>query len=230
MSLALEGRRLLRAQRHGTLGTLSTALSGYPYCSVVPYVLDHEGRPVLLVSRLAEHTHNMLADGRVCLFAHETEPNVQAGSRVTLMGTASRISGDDPGTARYARYFPEASAYRQLDFDYFRIAPASLRVVAGFAKVHWISREAYTPPAADFDAREAGLVAALNERLKEPLAAYCVRQLETAGGSSAIVGVDCDGFDVLAGERYWRLAFPGTARDAAEAGSYVERALQPAAA
>ena len=54
MSLALDARRLFRAQQHATLGTLSTALAGYPYCSVVPYVLDHQARPIILVSRLAE--------------------------------------------------------------------------------------------------------------------------------------------------------------------------------
>lgn len=226
MSLALEARRLLRAQRHGTLGTLSTALSGYPYCSVVPYVLDHHARPVVLVSRLAEHTHNIEADARVCLFAHEVEPDVQTGSRVTLMGTAKRITEPDPGIERYARYFPSADAYRHLDFDFYRIAPVSLRAVAGFAKVHWISREAYTPPDADFDTGEPALLDDLNARLGEALRDYCAVQLETDASSATIVGVDCDGFDVLAGGRYWRLAYAGTARDAGEAASHVERTLR----
>jgi putative heme iron utilization protein len=141
MSLALDARRLFRAQQHATLGTLSTALAGYPYCSVVPYVLDHQARPIILVSRLAEHTHNIDADPRVCLFAHEAMPDVQMGSRATLMGNARRIDEPDPATDRYVRYFPQARTYRDtLDFEYYRIEPASLRVVAGFAKVHWISR------------------------------------------------------------------------------------------
>ncbi len=226
MSLALDARRLLRAQRHGTLGTLSTALSGYPYCSVVPYVLDHEGRPVLLVSRLAEHTHNMAADPRVCLFAHEAEPDVQTGSRVTLMGTATRIDEPDAGMERYARYFPQAQAYSQLDFDFFRIAPVSLRVVAGFAKVHWISREAYMPSAADFAAQERPVIDDLNARCDRALRAYCTTQLETDPEGSSIVGLDCDGFDLLANGRYWRHGFSSVARNAAEAASHVERTLE----
>jgi heme iron utilization protein len=120
MSLALDARRLFRAQQHATLGTLSTALAGYPYCSVVPYVLDHQACPIILVSRLAEHTHNIDADPRVCLFAHEAMPDVQMGSRATLMGNARRIDGPDPATDRYVRYFPQARTYKDtLDFEYY---------------------------------------------------------------------------------------------------------------
>jgi heme iron utilization protein len=227
MSLALDARRLLRSQRHATLGTLSTALAGYPYCSVVPYVLDHEARPVMLVSRLAEHTHNVAHDPRVCLFAHEGAADVQTGRRVTLMGKAQHIAGPDAGTERYARFFPQATAYREaLDFDYYRIEPVSLRVVAGFAKVHWISREAYTPKAGDFVVEEPRLVADLNLRCASALRAYCSRQLETDAEGSAIVGIDCDGFDLAAGGRYWRLAFAAPVSSASEAASSVERILR----
>jgi heme iron utilization protein len=175
MSLAVDARRLLRARQHGTLGTLSTALAGYPYCSVVPYALDHGARPIILVSRLAEHTHNMAADPRVCLFAHEGVPDVQTGSRVTLMGRACRVDAPDAGTERYARYFPSARTYKDdLDFDYYRIEPVSLRVIAGFAKVHWVSREAYTPPAADFAAEETAMLDALNTRCAGAVRDHCI--------------------------------------------------------
>lgn len=231
MSLALDARRLLRAQHHATLGTLSTALSGYPYCSVVPYVLDHHARPVILVSRLAEHTHNMLADDRVCLFAHEGLPDVQTGSRVTLMGRARHLEPADAATARYARYFPQAGHYRDnLDFEYFRVEPASLRVVAGFAKVHWISREAYTPRAADFAEREEALLGDLNARCAGAVHAYCADQLDVDPDGSAIAGVDCDGFDLSASRRHWRIPFASVAVSAAEAAVFVERALNPRAA
>ena len=227
MSLALDARRLFRAQQHATLGTLSTALAGYPYCSVVPYVLDHQARPVILVSRLAEHTHNIDADPRVCLFAHEAAPDAQAGSRATLMGTARRIEGADPAIERYARYFPQARAYSaDLDFEYYRIEPASLRVVAGFAKVHWISREAYTPAAGDYVAQEEALLRELNQRHSAAVHAYCTRQLEIDGAQSAIAGVDCDGFDIAAAGRRWRIAFGAVAPTTADAKRFVEQTLR----
>jgi heme iron utilization protein len=228
MSLALDARRLFRAQQHATLGTLSTALTGYPYCSIVPYVLDHQARPIILVSRLAEHTHNIDADPRVCLFAHEVTPDVQMGSRVTLMGNARRIDGPDPATDRYARYFPQAHTYKDtLDFEYYRIEPASLRVVAGFAKVHWISREAYTPTAADFAVQEEAVLSELNARCAAAVQDYCVNQLEIdATDGAIIVGVDCDGFDIAAAGRRWRVGLSPVAANPSEAKFLVEQALR----
>jgi len=38
------------------LATISKKLDGYPFGSRVPFVLDHTARPVIYISRLAEHT------------------------------------------------------------------------------------------------------------------------------------------------------------------------------
>ncbi|MGE5524796.1 MAG: HugZ family protein [Rhodospirillaceae bacterium] len=227
MSLALDARRLFRAQQHATLGTLSTALSGYPYCSIVPYVVDYRACPIILASRLAEHTHNISADPRVCLFVHDGMSDVQAGSRATLMGNAHRIEGDDPATERYARYFPQAREYASnLDFAYYRIEPVSLRVVAGFAKAHWISREAYTPPAGDYATREAAVVGELNQRHAAAVREYCAHQLDFDATHSAIVGIDCDGFDLAADGRRLRVPFPAAAPETMTAAVFVEQALR----
>jgi hypothetical protein len=51
-----EVRRLLRTGRSGALGSISVAMSGYPFVSLLPYGLDERGRPLFLLSRLAEHT------------------------------------------------------------------------------------------------------------------------------------------------------------------------------
>ncbi|HEY9446598.1 MAG TPA: pyridoxamine 5'-phosphate oxidase family protein [Burkholderiales bacterium] len=228
MSLALFARRQLRAQRqHATLGTLSTALPGYPYCSAVPYVLDHDARPILLVSRLAEHTRNLTADPRVSLFVHEESDDVQAGGRVTLMGKAARVTEPDAGTARYVRYFSGAQALReQLDVDFYRIEPTSLRVVVGFAKAHWISREAYAPPAGDYAEEEEKTLALLNSRCAERLRRYCGRLRGTPVNDAALIGIDCDGFDIVVSGNVLRRNFETTAPHAAQAVEGIERALR----
>lgn len=41
MSAGAEARGYLRAQRHGALATISRKLEGYPFGSIVRYVLDH---------------------------------------------------------------------------------------------------------------------------------------------------------------------------------------------
>ena len=55
-------RSLAATYSRGTLSTLND--DGYPFGSVVLYVLDDRGQPVMLLSELAEHTKNVRRDGR----------------------------------------------------------------------------------------------------------------------------------------------------------------------
>jgi len=231
MSLATFARQRHREQRHATLGTVSTALPGYPYSSAVPYVLDHFARPVILVSRLAEHTRNLAADPRVSLFVHEESADVQSGGRVTLMGKAACIAEPDAGAARYVRYFPHAQEYRErLDFDYYRIEPVSLRVVAGFAKAHWISREAYTPPDSDYAGEEEKTLALLNSRCAEQLRRHCSRLRGAPVSDVVLIGIDCDGFDIAVDGSMLRMNFEATAPRMMQAVEHMERMLSSEAA
>jgi len=57
-------KSLLRRSRHGALATLQAG-SGDPYCSLVNVASHADGSPILLISRLAVHTRNLLGDSRV---------------------------------------------------------------------------------------------------------------------------------------------------------------------
>ncbi len=73
---------LLRRAIYSTLATQSVKFSGYPYATVVPNVLDARHQPILLISLLAEHTKNVLADRRISLSI--TDPgisNIQEGAQ-----------------------------------------------------------------------------------------------------------------------------------------------------
>ena len=61
-------RALLAAESVGVLSTISVHRPGFPYGSVTPYALSAHGQPLLLLSRLAAHTKNLLADPRASLF------------------------------------------------------------------------------------------------------------------------------------------------------------------
>lgn len=215
MSLAREARCWLHAHRHGLLSTHSRAVEGYPFGSVVPYVLDHQAYPVMLISRLAEHTKNLTADARVSLMVHETGDDVQAQARVTLLGKAEQV--EDPLTieARYERYFPATRGYRtQLDFEFWRIAPVTLRAIAGFAKVHWVSREAYAPPSHTLAESESGMIEHMNADHANALRDYCrLQHIEVKDGVS-MIGIDCDGFDLNADGKIVRFEFEETVTDA----------------
>src|SRR5215467_4689780 len=81
-------KSLLRRSRQGALATLMMG-SGDPYCSLVNLASHPDGSPILLISRLAVHTKNILADGRVSLMLDERAPgDPLEGSRIMLSGNA----------------------------------------------------------------------------------------------------------------------------------------------
>jgi putative heme iron utilization protein len=150
VSRGADARRQLAACRAGLLSTLSRRHGGHPFGSLVPYALDHRGRPVILVSRLAEHTRNMEAAPRASLLAHDAASDPQAGARVTLLGNAVPLDASNPAAERYRRLFPDSERLLALgDFSFFVLEPLGVRFIEGFGSIHWISAAEYL----DSDAR-----------------------------------------------------------------------------
>src|SRR5882672_5661839 len=110
-----EVRALLESERVGLLSTISVHRAGFPYGSLTPFALSARGAPLLLLSGLAAHTKNLLAEPRACLFVGDRSAaeDPLAGARVSLLGRAARVDGAGEGHAR-ARYLarhPRAEAY-----------------------------------------------------------------------------------------------------------------------
>ena len=128
-------KKLLREGRSGALATLMPP-SGDPYCSLVNVATAADGAPLLLISRLAVHTKNILADPRVSLMLDERKPgDPLQGARVMLMGTAA--TSDDPGVRRrYLDRQPEADMFAGFaDFAFYRMALKAVHLVAGFGRI-----------------------------------------------------------------------------------------------
>src|SRR3954469_7212426 len=110
-----DARALLAAETVGVLSTLSVHRAGYPYGSVTPYALSAGGAPLLLLSALAAHTKNLLADPRACLFVGDrtAAEDPLAGARVSLLGRAATIApaGEPDARTRYVARHPKAEAY-----------------------------------------------------------------------------------------------------------------------
>ena len=70
---AADARKFLYATHSGVLSTISARLEGYPFGSIAPFVLDHDGNPLILISTIAEHTKNIQADPRVSLIAFDQQ-------------------------------------------------------------------------------------------------------------------------------------------------------------
>src|SRR3954464_7858285 len=90
-------RSLLRRSRQGALATLMPE-SGDPYCSLVHVASHADASPMLLISRLALHTKNILGDGRVSLMLDERAAgDPLEGARIMLAGRGGRGTGRPPG-------------------------------------------------------------------------------------------------------------------------------------
>jgi len=141
-------RQWLLETHAGTLCTVSCKrhLEGYPFGSVVPFALTPDGRPYILIARIASHTANLRAEPRASLFVRqpEMEGDPQAGWRVTLMGRWEEVAADDPALpelhARYVQRVPTADGYLTThDFSYWQMTELKkVRFIGGFGKICWI--------------------------------------------------------------------------------------------
>lgn len=140
---AAAARALLAAESVGVLSTISVRHAGTPYGSITPYALDAGGAPLLLLSALAAHTHNLRADSRAGLFVGDRSAaaDPQAGARISLMGHAEPLLADlvPDARARYLARWPQAAQYLALsDFAFWRFTIEEARLVAGFGEIRWL--------------------------------------------------------------------------------------------
>jgi putative heme iron utilization protein len=118
---AERARTLVHLGRTGTLATQSRRVSGYPFGSVAPYGLDALGRPTFLISTMAMHTQNLLAEPRASLLVMQpgwTEDPL-AGGRVTLVGDVAPIAAADVAEVRANYLERHENAQHWVDFDDF---------------------------------------------------------------------------------------------------------------
>ncbi len=215
-----EARRFTRGQTSGVLSTLSKRLDGFPFGSVSPFILDHAGRPVILISDLAEHTKNIEADPRVSLIVQPYSPDMQTTGRVTVIGHALRLPDKDALGPRYLRYFPQAEAYFSMhDFQFYRLEPVKVRWIGGFGRIFWVDPEAFLIPPEGLADREADIIAHMNQDHADNLRDYCRHVHGVDAHEATMVGLDPDGFDLRADDRLLRFSFdtPVTESDAIRA-------------
>lgn len=211
MNNAEEARRMLRAHRYGALSTLSKKFDGFPFGSIAPYLVDHDGSLLILISALAEHTKNIQHDPRVSLITHDQrDPHIQTQGRVTVVGNAQHEPNRAQAGQRYLRYFPEAQTYFEMhDFSFYRIQPIAIRFIGGFGRIHWVNMENYAIAQTEaFAQQEAQLIAEANALPHDALRRLLRQRHRIDAANAQIIGVDCDGLDAYCSEQVWRLDFP----------------------
>ena len=224
-------RCFVRGQYSGVLSTISKRIEGFPFGSVAPFVLDHTGCPVILISTLAEHTKNIDADPRVSLIVQPYSPDMQVAGRVTVIGRA--LCQPDKSTlgARYLRLHPEAETYFAMhDFSFFRIEPVRIRFIGGFGKIHWVEPEQYLLPASALADQEEDILQHMNSDHVENLKAYCRHVHGFEVSQASMIGIDPDGFDLRADAQVLRFEFAHPVNDAQQARQALVQLAQAAQA
>ena len=207
----IAAKKLLREGRSGALATLMPG-SGDPYCSLVNVATAVDGAPLLLLSKLALHTKNLLADGRVSLMLDERkEGDPLEGARVMLMGTCAADS-DSAAASSYLRRHPEAEMFAGFaDFAFYRMEIVRAHLVAGFGRIVDLTpNEILTDVsgAASLVEAEADAIAHMNADHAEACRLYATKLLGAPDGEWRCVGIDPEGVELQKGQAALRLPFP----------------------
>ncbi len=221
-------RTLVASKSRGALSTLAADPAGHPFGSVASYALDDRGNPLLFVSRMAEHTQNVLRDPRSSLLVTEPVPDGAdplASGRVTLLGDLHEV-GDSERVEVRDRYLaanPTSAYYIDFgDFAFFRLDVGSVRYVGGYGRMSWVDVDAYAAAEADpLAAAAAGIIEHMNANHGEAQVLLCRHLAERPDTQSAVMsGVDRYGFDMIAtgpsGRAAVRLGFPMPCTDSGQ--------------
>jgi putative heme iron utilization protein len=198
---AEEARTMVSTVTVGYLATVSE--DGAPWCSLVVHGPTKDGNPVLLVSTMAEHGRNLLADPRASLAIND--PSAPGDPldrpRITLAGTCVQPEGAarDVAFDAHVAAIPGAQLYAGWDdFTLWVLEVERVRWVGGFARMRTIGAAEYRYAEPDPTAAIAPkAIAHLNKDHTDGLLAIA-RELAGARGavSAYCTGIDRYGIDL----------------------------------
>lgn len=215
LSPADQARLLIRGSPTATLATLAVdgrAGPGAPYASLVLTACRQDATPILLLSRLAEHTKNLLRDSRVSLLFDGTAglESPLTGPRLTVQGPILPCDADRAeARARFLARHPDAAVYADFaDFGFYRVEARAAHLVAGFGRILWIDgpEMRFGESGDDFLAAEPEVV----EHMNGDHSAAVDRLARGAGKTGSgwrMTGCDAEGCDLRRGAVSLRVAF-----------------------
>ena len=206
-SRATQARRLLRRFRTGVAGTRSVRFEHYPYTAALPFCTDQQGRIVVFISHLSEHTKAFARDAHVSFTVSPANPDFRPEARLTVLGTING-NDDEAVAARYLRFFPDNRRFLEIGgFRFHTIDPDHVRLIAGFGSAHWITGHAALAEKYPLADAESDILDHMNNEHRDALAQYCRHVHGVDATSAEMVGIDCDGFDVNSNGRLYRFDF-----------------------
>ena len=219
-------KTLLTTERVGTIATQSTKHPGWPFASVMPYALAADGSPLFLISGMAIHTQNLIADPRVSLLVMQSggDADPLGSPRATLLGNAKKIeSPSDELRAAYLEQHPNARHWiNYSDFAFFRLEITNVYFVGGFGVMGWVQAEDYVAAAPDpLASSAAGILEHMNADHADALVAMTRHFGGLPAEEALMVACDRLGFVVRArtaeGMKGARIAFTEPVTSSADA-------------
>jgi heme iron utilization protein len=201
LSHAERARTLVAGQTTGSLATIALEPAGHPYASFVTFALD-AGQPVFLISRIAEHTRNLMGDPRASLLVHESgQADPLANARVTLVGRALRLSRaqSDAPRAAFLEAHPQSAYYVDYaDFDFWSLGVTAVRYIGGYGRMSWVDTEDFIRAQPDPLATSAeGVIAHMNDDHAGALRHYAQAFTRAVDAERAtMTAIDRHGFEM----------------------------------
>jgi putative heme iron utilization protein len=212
-------RTLFSLASIGTLSTMSRKCPGFPFGSLMPYALDHAGRPIFLISSMAMHTQNLHSDPRCSLFLTQagSDDDPLGAARATLVGEARPVPPDDVPAAReiYLAAHPNGRYWVDFsDFAFYRLQPVDVYYVGGFGVMGWVEAADYARAAPDPLATSAAeIIAHMNADHEEAMVLLARVHAHLQATEAAMTSVDRLGFTLRLkteqGMKGARINFPG---------------------
>lgn len=229
--VAQKARTLFQSHCDGVLSTHSVDLPGYPFGSITPYCFNQDGQPVILISTIAQHTRNILANNKVSLIAYDPQvDDTQAAGRVTYIANAIQID-DDATAERYYRFYPNSRHFHKThDFNFYVLDFVRVRYIGGFGEIYWVEQADFVKVCPFSAEEEIGMVEHMNEDHQDAMNHYCelFGIAHDANNLPQLVGVDGEGFYLRVAGRLYRIAFDQAVTNTTEVrAALVELARRP---
>jgi putative heme iron utilization protein len=208
-------------------GVLSTQYEleegAFPFGSLTPFVLTEECDVIVLISDLAIHTKNILANPKVGFTVFDMESShKQASPRVMLTGNARLI--EEQGNPeefqkicdRYLSFFPQAKNYfKAHSFYFYSIRPNHIHFIRTFGQIYNFSSEGnWTQPTPEWKGSESDAIEHMNDDHKDALQRMTKKYLEKDSSNVSLLAVDGSGFHLKVDDEIHYMSFLGNATDA----------------
>ena len=224
---AFDARALLLNEYSGVMSTHSHDVPGYPFGSVMPYCLDGEGRPVILIANIAQHTKNIKQDPKVSLIVQQSNiDDAHVGGRITWIGDAELIEDSEEEELieeRYFSFFPASRSYRTIkndnakhNFRFYRINFVRGRFIGGFGNIFWVKPELFLKKNPFYGEAEQGMVKHMNEDHVDAMVKYCkAANIELPEGvQPQMAGLNSEGMHLRIGRKIVFIRFPEETQEA----------------